>query len=271
MDVENYLGFVDLVMGFWLMEQMQKQVENVGIKIIYDIIIKVDFSVWFFWLEVDSGIVFMVDILVIVIGVQVCWFGLFLEQDYMGVGVFVCVMCDGFFYCNKEVVVVGGGNIVVEEVLYLVNLVFKVMLVYWCDSFWVEKILQDWLFQNLKIEVIWDYQVDEIVGGGVFKVVIGVCLKNIQFGEFQEIFVDGVFIVIGYVLFVELFKDQLMLKLNGYLEIVFDFIRMLIFGVFVVGDVIDDIYCQVVMVVGMGCMVVFEVEKFFVEQEVVGI
>ncbi|WP_395172589.1 thioredoxin-disulfide reductase [Roseibium alexandrii] len=269
-DVENYPGFADPVMGPWLMEQMQKQAENVGTEIIYDTIIKADLSVRPFRLEADSGTVFTADTLVIATGAQARWLGLSSEQDYMGAGVSACATCDGFFYRNREVVVVGGGNTAVEEALYLANLASKVTLVHRRDSLRAEKILQDRLFSHEKIEVIWDHQVDEILGGGEPKAVTGVRLKNTKSGELQEISTDGVFIAIGHAPSVELFKDQLTLKPNGYLETDPDSTKTSIPGVFAAGDVTDDVYRQAVTAAGMGCMAALEAEKYLAEQDSVG-
>ena len=269
-DVENYPGFADPVMGPWLMEQMQKQAENVGTEIIYDTIIKADLSVRPFRLEADSGTVFTADTLVIATGAQARWLGLSSEQDYMGAGVSACATCDGFFYRNREVVVVGGGNTAVEEALYLANLASKVTLVHRRDSLRAEKILQDRLFSHEKIEVIWDHQVDEILGGGEPKAVTGVRLKSTKTGELQEISTDGVFIAIGHAPSVELFKDQLTLKPNGYLETAPDSTKTSIPGVFAAGDVTDDISRQAVTAAGMGCMAALEAEKYLAEQDAVG-
>jgi thioredoxin reductase (NADPH) len=269
-DVENYPGFADPVMGPWLMEQMQKQAENVGTEIIYDTIIKADLSVRPFRLEADSGTVFTADTLVIATGAQARWLGLPSEQDYMGAGVSACATCDGFFYRNREVVVVGGGNTAVEEALYLANLASKVTLVHRRDSLRAEKILQDRLFSHEKIEVIWDHQVDEILGGGEPKAVTGVRFKSTKTGELQEISTDGVFIAIGHAPSVELFKDQLTLKPNGYLETDPDSTKTSIPGVFAAGDVTDDIYRQAVTAAGMGCMAALEAEKYLAEQDSVG-
>jgi len=266
-DVENYPGFADPVMGPWLMEQMQKQAENVGTKIVYDTITKADLSQRPFRLEADSGTVFTADTLVIATGAQARWLGLPSEEALMGAGVSACATCDGFFYRNKEVVVVGGGNTAVEEALYLANLASKVTLVHRRDSLRAEKILQDRLFQNPKIDVVWDSQVDEILGGGEPKAVTGVRLKNTRTGELSELSTDGVFVAIGHAPSVELFKDQLTLKPNGYLETAPDSTKTSIPGVFAAGDVTDDIYRQAVTAAGMGCMAALEAEKFLAEHE----
>ncbi|PVB59802.1 thioredoxin-disulfide reductase [Labrenzia sp. 011] len=266
-DVENYPGFADPIMGPWLMEQMQKQAENVGTRIVQDTIVNADLSQRPFRLEADSGTVFTADTLVIATGAQARWLGLPSEEAYMGAGVSACATCDGFFYRNKEVVVVGGGNTAVEEALYLANLASKVTLVHRRDSLRAEKILQDRLFQNPRIEVIWDHQIDEILGGGDPKAVTGVRLKHATTGAFREISTDGVFIAIGHAPSVELFKDQLTLKPNGYLQTEPDSTRTSIPGVFAAGDVTDDIYRQAVTAAGMGCMAALEAEKFLAEHE----
>ncbi|WP_346909359.1 thioredoxin-disulfide reductase [uncultured Roseibium sp.] len=267
-EVENYPGFADPIQGPWLMEQMQKQAENVGTKIVYDTILKVDLSKRPFRMEGDSGTTYTADALVIATGAQARWLGLPSEEDFMGAGVSACATCDGFFYRNKEVVVVGGGNTAVEEALYLANLASKVTLVHRRDSLRAERILQDRLLKHPKIEVIWDHAVDEILGGGIPKAVTGVRLKNTRTGETQEIPTDGVFIAIGHAPSVELFKGQLPLKANGYLETAPDSTKTAIPGVFAAGDVTDDIYRQAVTAAGMGCMAALEAERFLAEHEV---
>lgn len=267
-EVENYPGFADPIQGPWLMEQMQKQAENVGTKIVYDTILKVDLSKRPFRMEGDSGTTYTADALVIATGAQARWLGLPSEEDFMGAGVSACATCDGFFYRNKEVVVVGGGNTAVEEALYLANLASKVTLVHRRDSLRAERILQDRLLKHPKIEVIWDHAVDEILGGGIPKAVTGVRLKNTRTGETQEIPTDGVFIAIGHAPSVELFKGQLPLKPNGYLETAPDSTKTAIPGVFAAGDVTDDIYRQAVTAAGMGCMAALEAERFLAEHEV---
>jgi thioredoxin reductase (NADPH) len=266
-EVENYPGFADPIQGPWLMEQLQKQAENVGTKVIFDTITSVDLSVRPFRMEGDSGTTYTADALVIATGAQARWLGLPSEEDYMGAGVSACATCDGFFYRGKEVVVVGGGNTAVEEALYLANLASKVTLVHRRDSLRAEKILQDRLFKNPKIEIVWDHAVDEILGGGVPKAVTGVRLKNTKTGEAREISSDGVFIAIGHAPSVELFKDQLPLKPNGYLETAPDSTKTAIPGVFAAGDVTDDIYRQAVTAAGMGCMAALEAERFLAEHE----
>ncbi len=266
-EVENYPGFADPIQGPWLMEQMQKQAENVGTKIIYDTITKADLSVRPFRMEADSGTVYTADAVIIATGAQARWLGLPSEEDFMGAGVSACATCDGFFYRNKEVVVVGGGNTAVEEALYLANLASKVTLVHRRDSLRAERILQERLLKHPKIEVVWDHAVDEILGGGMPKGVTGVRLKNTKTGVTQEISTDGVFIAIGHAPSVDLFKDQLELKTGNYLVTAPDSTKTSIPGVFAAGDVTDDIYRQAVTAAGMGCMAALEAERFLAEHE----
>ncbi|SHM27729.1 thioredoxin-disulfide reductase [Roseibium suaedae] len=266
-EVENYPGFADPIQGPWLMEQMQKQAENVGTKIVYDTITKADLAARPFRFEADGGTVYTADAVVIATGAQARWLGISSEQDFMGAGVSACATCDGFFYRNREVVVVGGGNTAVEEALYLANLASKVTLVHRRDSLRAEKILQDRLFSNPKIEVIWDHAVDEILGGGMPKAVTGVRLKSMLSGETREVKTDGVFIAIGHAPAVDLFRDQLELKPNGYLMTAPDSTKTSIPGVFAAGDVTDDIYRQAVTAAGMGCMAALEAERYLAEHE----
>ncbi|MTI45575.1 thioredoxin reductase (NADPH) [Roseibium hamelinense] len=266
-DVENYPGFADPVMGPWLMEQMAKQAENVGTKLVHDTITKADLSKRPFVLESDGGTTYTADALVIATGAQARWLGLPSEEEFMGAGVSACATCDGFFYRNKEVVVIGGGNTAVEEALYLANLASKVTLVHRRDSLRAEKILQDRLFNHPKIEVVWDHTLDEILGGGIPKGVTGVRLKHAQTGETQELSADGVFVAIGHAPSVELFKDQVELKPNGYILTKPDSTQTSVPGVFAAGDVTDDIYRQAVTAAGMGCMAALEAEKFIAENE----
>lgn len=264
-DVENYPGFADPIMGPWLMEQMQKQAENVGTRMVYDTITKADLSARPLRFEADSGTVFTADAVVIATGAQARWLGLDSETEFMGAGVSACATCDGFFYRNKEVVVVGGGNTAVEEALYLANLASKVTLVHRRDELRSERILQERLFKNEKINVIWDHTLDEVLGGGIPKAVTGVRLKSTKTGETQELSTDGVFIAIGHAPSVDLFQGQLELKPGGYIETAPDSTKTSIPGVFAAGDVTDDIYRQAVTAAGMGCMAALEAEKYLAE------
>ncbi|ADZ69684.1 thioredoxin-disulfide reductase [Polymorphum gilvum] len=264
-EVENYPGFAEPIQGPWLMEQMQKQAEHVGTRILYDTITEVDLSRRPFRAVADSGTVFLAEALVIATGAQARWLGIPSEEAFMGAGVSACATCDGFFYRGREVVVVGGGNSAVEEALYLANLASKVTVVHRRDSFRSERILQERLFRNPKIEVIWDSVVDEILGGGMPKAVTGVRLKNVRTGETREFATDGVFIAIGHAPSVDLFRGQLALKPNGYILTEADSTRTSVPGVFAAGDVTDDVYRQAVTAAGMGCMAALEAEKFLAE------
>jgi thioredoxin reductase (NADPH) len=267
-EVENYPGFADPIQGPWLMEEMRKQAENVGTKIVYDTILEADLSVRPFRLTGDSGTVHTCDALIIATGAQAKWLGIPTEQDFMGAGVSACATCDGFFYRGKEVIVVGGGNTAVEEALYLANLASKVTVVHRRDSFRAEKILQERLARNDKIEVIWDSTVEEVLGGGMPKAVTGARLKNIHTGETRDVAADGFFVAIGHAPAVELFKDQLKMKPSGYIWTAPDSSMTSIPGVFAAGDVTDEIYRQAVTAAGMGCMAALESERFLAEHEI---
>ena len=267
-EVENYPGFADPIQGPWLMEEMRKQAENVGTTIVYDTILSADLSVRPFRLVGDSGTTYTCDALVIATGAQAKWLGIPTEQEFMGAGVSACATCDGFFYRGKEVIVVGGGNTAVEEALYLANLASKVTVVHRRDSFRAEKILQDRLARNDKIEVIWDSVVEEVLGGGVPKTVTGARIRNIHTGETRDISADGFFVAIGHAPAAELFKEQLKMKPSGYIWTAPDSTATSIPGVFAAGDVTDEIYRQAVTAAGMGCMAALECERFLAELEI---
>ncbi len=267
-EVENYPGFADVIQGPWLMEQMKAQAEHVGTEIIDDLVVEADFSKRPFALKLDNGDQFTADAVVIATGASAKWLGLECEQVFAGGGVSACATCDGFFYRDKEVVVVGGGNTAVEEALYLTNLASKVTLVHRRDSLRAEKILQERLFNNPKVEVVWDSVLEDIIGQTKpFAVVEGVRLKNIKTGEVSERKADGVFIAIGHKPATELFKAQLETKEGGYLVTEPDSTATSIPGVFAAGDVTDDKYRQAVTAAGMGCMAALEAERFLAEQE----
>ncbi|WP_186387266.1 thioredoxin-disulfide reductase [Stappia sp. TSB10P1A] len=267
-EVENYPGFADPIQGPWLMEEMRKQAENVGTTIVYDTILSADLSVRPFRLTGDSGITYTCDALVIATGAQAKWLGIATEQEFMGAGVSACATCDGFFYRGKEVVVVGGGNTAVEEALYLANLASKVTVVHRRDSFRAERILQERLARNDKIEVIWDSVVEEVLGGGMPKAVTGARIRNIHTGETRDIPADGFFVAIGHAPAAELFKDQVKMKPSGYIWTAPDSTATSIPGVFAAGDVTDEIYRQAVTAAGMGCMAALECERFLAEHEI---
>ncbi|MHA6287286.1 thioredoxin-disulfide reductase [Maricaulis sp. CAU 1757] len=266
-DVENYPGFADVIQGPWLMEQMREQAEKVGTEMVSDIIVKADLSKRPFVLTGDSGTTYTADSVIIATGAQAKWLGLPSEQKFQGFGVSACATCDGFFYRNKEVVVVGGGNTAVEEALFLTNFASKVTLVHRRDSLRAEKVMQDRLFNHPKIEVIWDHVVDEILGGTDPMGVTGVRLAHAKTGETQEIAAHGVFIAIGHAPATELFVDQLETKDGNYLVVEPGTPKTSIPGVFAAGDVTDDIYRQAVTAAGMGCMAALDAERFLAAQE----
>ncbi len=269
-DVENYPGFADVIQGPWLMEQMRAQAEHVGTEVIEDIVVKADLSQRPFRLTLDSGTELFAETVIISTGAQAKWLGIESEAKYQGFGVSACATCDGFFYRGKEVIVVGGGNTAVEEALFLTNFASKVTVVHRRDEFRAERILQDRLFANPKVEVIWNSAIDEILGetnsfGGVN--VTGARLKNVQTGETRELTADGVFIAIGHAPSSELFSGQLETKQGGYLVVKPGTAATAIEGVWAAGDVTDDIYRQAVTAAGMGCMAALEAVRFLAEED----
>jgi thioredoxin reductase (NADPH) len=266
-DVENYPGFADVIQGPWLMEQMQAQAQHVGTKIVTDTVTKVELASRPFRLTCDSGDIYLVDALIIATGAQARWLDLPSEQKFKGYGVSACATCDGFFYRNKEVVVIGGGNTAVEEALFLTNFASKVTVVHRRDSFRAEKILQDRLFKNPKIEVIWDSALEDVLGADNPLKVNRVKLKNVKTGAVSERTVDGVFIAIGHSPASELFVGQLQMKPSGYIVTAGHSTATSVPGVFAAGDVTDDIYRQAVTAAGLGCMAALEAEKFLAAHE----
>jgi len=266
-DVENYPGFADVIQGPWLMEQMEAQARAVGTDIISDTITEVDMSKRPFRATGDSGGVYMGDTLIICTGAQARWLGLDSEQRYMGFGVSACATCDGFFFRDKQVAVVGGGNTAVEEALFLTNFAAKVTVIHRRNEFRAAKILQDRMFAHPKIEIAWNSTVEEILGQEDPFGVTGVRLASTTGGETRDIAVDGAFIAIGHDPATALFKDQLPLDEGGYLTTAPDSTATDIPGVFAAGDVKDQIYRQAVTAAGMGCMAALEAEKFLAEHE----
>src|SRR4026207_2034897 len=252
-DVENYPGFADVIQGPWLMEQMQGQAEHVGTRIVTDHVNKVELSQRPFKLICDSGDVFLADALIIATGAQARWLDLPSEQKFKRYGVSACAPRAGFFYQNKEVVVIGGGNTAVEEALFLTNFASKVTVVHRRDTFRAEKILQDRLFKHPKIEVIWESVLEDIIGAENPLKVSGVKLKNIKTGAITERKVDGVFIAIGHQPASELFTGQVQRKPSGYIVTEGHSTATSVPGVFAAGDVTDDIYRQAVTAAGQGC------------------
>lgn len=261
-DVENYPGFPDVIQGPWLMEQMQKQAEHVGAQVVNDTIVKVDLTGRPFTLTGDSGDTFTADTLIISTGASARWLGLPSEKKFQGFGVSACATCDGFFFRNKEVCVIGGGNTAVEEALYLTNHATKVTLIHRRDSLRAEKILQQRLFDHPKIEVIWDSVVEEVIGQSQPPGVTSVRVRNLKTNETQDIKVDGMFVAIGHTPNTELFKDVLDMDNNGYLVTKADSTQTNIAGVFAAGDVQDHVYRQAVTAAGTGCMAALEADRF---------
>jgi len=266
-DVENYPGFADAIQGPWLMEQMEAQAAHVGTEIISDIITKADLNTRPFTMTGDSGQIYTADTVIIATGAQAKWLGLESEQKFQGFGVSACATCDGFFYRNKEVLVVGGGNTAVEEALFLTNFASKVTLVHRRDSLRSEKILQQRLLAHDKIEVLWNSEIDEVLGTDDPLGVTGARLRNTQTGETHEVDADGIFIAIGHAPSTELFTEQLQTKSGGYLITSPDSTATSIEGVYAAGDVTDDIYRQAVTAAGMGCMAALEAEKYLAALE----
>ncbi|MEX2035011.1 MAG: thioredoxin-disulfide reductase [Xanthobacteraceae bacterium] len=261
-DVENYPGFADVIQGPWLMEQMQKQAEHVGTKIVTDHVTDLDLSQRPFRLTCDSGDVYMADAVVLATGAQARWLDLPSEQKFKGYGVSACATCDGFFYKNKQVFVIGGGNTAVEEALFLTNFAAKVTVVHRRDSFRAEKILQDRLFKNPKVSVIWDSALEDVTGSEDPLKVRGVVLRNVKSGALQEMAADGVFIAIGHSPATELVAGKIKMKPNGYVWTAPYSTATSVPGLFAAGDVTDDIYRQAVTAAGLGCMATLEAERF---------
>ena len=261
-DVENYPGFADVIQGPWLMEQMQAQAAHVGTEIISDHITKVDLKKRPFTLIGDSGTRYTCDVLIICTGAQARWLELPTEQAFRGHGVSACATCDGFFYKGKDVVVVGGGNSAVEEALFLTNFAKRVTVVHRRDHFRAEKILQDRLFKNPKVEVVWNTTLDAVLGSEKPKSVTGVRLKDAKTGATSERKVDGVFIAIGHAPATELFIGQLETRPSGYLVTKPGSTATSIPGVFAAGDVTDEVFRQAVTAAGLGCMAALEAEKY---------
>ena len=266
-DVENYPGFAEPIQGPWLMEQMVEQARNVGTQIFSDLIVEVDFSSRPFRAIGDSGGIYTGDTVIVATGASARWLGLESEQKFSGFGVSACATCDGFFYRDKPVAVIGGGNTAVEEALFLTNFASKVTLIHRRDELRAEKIMQDRLFRNEKIEVVWDTVLDEVVGTQDPPGVTGARLKNLKTDEAQDLEADGIFIAIGHDPNTKVFQGKLDMDDEGYLVTAPDSTATNIPGVFAAGDVKDKIYRQAVTAAGMGCMAALEAEKFIAAHE----
>ena len=267
-DVENYPGFADPIQGPWLMEEMRQQAENVGTEIVYDIVTDVDFGATPLRAVTDGGAVYTADAVIITTGAQARWLGLESEQKFQGYGVSACATCDGFFFRGKEVIVVGGGNTAVEEALYLTNHASKVTLVHRRDTLRSEKILQDRLMENEKIEVVWNSAIEEILGDDEPLGVTGVKLRDTKTGEITERQVHGVFVAIGHDPATNVFKGKVEMDDEGYILTKVGTTHTNIPGVFAAGDVVDKHYRQAVTAAGMGCMAALDAEKYLGELSV---
>src|SRR5271163_2347559 len=266
-DVENYPGFAEVIQGPWLMDQMKAQAEHVGTEVLFDLITEIDLSQRPFTAIGDSGTVYRGDTVIVCTGASARWLGLPSEERLRGFGVSACATCDGFFYRDREVVVIGGGNTAVEEALYLTNHASKVTLVHRRDRLRAEKILQTRLFNNPKITVVWDSAIDEILGSDAPPSVTGVRLKNVKTGALSELAVDGVFVAIGHTPATELFRGKLDMDGEGYIRTAPDSTATNVPGVFAAGDVKDKIFRQAVTAAGMGCMGALEAERFLALEE----
>ena len=261
-DVENFPGFSKVTQGPWLMDEMKGQAEAVGTEMIQDHIAKVDLSKKPFSAVGDNGQLYTADCIIISTGAQARWLNLKSEQKFKGFGVSACATCDGFFFKGKEVAVVGGGNAAVEEAMFLTKFASKVHLIHRRDKLRAEKLLQEKLKDNKKIEIIWDSAVDEVLGTSEPKGVNAIKIKNLKDNSISQLKIDGLFIAIGHDPATSLFKDQIEMDKEGYLITKPDSTITNIPGVFAAGDVKDKIFRQAVTAAGMGCMAALEAEKF---------
>jgi thioredoxin reductase (NADPH) len=266
-DVENYPGFAEAVQGPWLMDQMAAQAAHVGTEIVHDLITEVDFTRRPFRCVGDSGDIYVADAVIIATGAQARWLGLPSEQRFQGFGVSACATCDGFFFRDKHVAVVGGGNTAVEEAIYLTHHAASVTLIHRRDSLRAERILQQRLLANPKVRVVWDSAVEEITGADKPLAVNGVRLRNLRTGAMTSLDVDGVFIAIGHTPTTAVFRNQIDCDADGYILTAPGTTRTSVPGVFAAGDVQDKIWRQAVTAAGTGCMAALEVEKWLAEHD----
>jgi thioredoxin reductase (NADPH) len=260
-EVENYPGFADVIQGPWLMDQMRAQAEHVGTEIVRDHILEADLKRRPFWLKGDSHTEYTADTLIVATGAKARWLGLPSEERFKGYGVSACATCDGFFFRGKKVIVVGGGNTAVEEALYLANIAERVLLVHRRAVLRAEKILQERLFANKKIKMMWNAELDAVTGIADPLSVTGANLKSTLTGEIEHVPADGIFIAIGHEPQSELFKGQLDMKPSGYILVKPHSTATSVAGVYAAGDVADDVYRQAVTAAGLGCMAALEAEK----------
>mgnify|MGYP001434636165 FL=1 len=264
-DVENYPGYEDVIQGPWLMEQMQKQAENVGARIEFDLMTNIDTENWPFNVITDSGKEIEAETIIIATGAQARWLGLESEEKYNGKGVSACATCDGFFFKNKNVAVIGGGNTAVEEALYLSNLCKKVTLVHRRNELRAEKILQSRLINKSNVEILWEKKVEEFLGDGLG--VNGLKLSSTKDSSSSEIEVDGVFVAIGHDPSTAVFKDKIKLDKDNYVITDKGGTNTSVPGIFAAGDCVDKIYRQAVTAAGMGCMAALDAEKWLAEKK----
>jgi len=266
-DVENYPGFADVVQGPWLMDQMRAQAAHVGTEFIDDVVVKAELKSAPFRLTLDSGEVILAETVIIATGAQARWLGIPSEKTFQGFGVSACATCDGFFYRNKPVAVIGGGNTAVEEALFLTTFASKVTLVHRRDELRAERILQERLFAHPKIEVIWDHAVDEVLGATDPMGVTGARLRNVHTGATREIAVDGLFVAIGHAPSSEVFRGQLKMSKSGYIKVKAGTVQTSVPGVYAAGDVTDEVYRQAVTAAGMGCMAALDAARLLAEKD----
>lgn len=265
-EVENYPGFADVIQGPWLMEQMQKQAEHVGAKIVLDAITDIDFKRRPFTAKGDSGAIYAADAIIVATGAQARWLGLPSEKKFQGKGVSACATCDGFFYKGKEVAIVGGGNVAVEEAIFLTNFCTKVTLIHRRDSLRAEKVMQERLFKNPKVGIVWDTVIEEVLGDDA-KGMTGLLLKNVKTGKESRLAAEGLFVAIGHDPATALFKGKINMDQNGYILTAPDSTATNVAGVFAAGDVKDHVYRQAVTAAGMGCMAALEADRFLASHE----
>jgi thioredoxin reductase (NADPH) len=261
-DVENYPGFAEVIQGPWLMEQMEKQAAHVGTRIVTDYVNKLELAQRPFRITCDSGDTYLAETVILATGAQARWLGIPSEEKFKGFGVSACATCDGFFYRNKDVFVIGGGNTAVEEALFLTNFASKVTLVHRRDSLRAERILQDRLFKHPKVEVIWDSEVDEIGGSENPSKVTHIRIRNVKTKAVTQYATDGVFIAIGHAPATELVAGQIAMKSSGYVQVASHSTATSVPGLFAAGDVADETYRQAVTAAGLGCMAALEAERF---------
>ena len=261
-EVENYPGFADPIQGPWLMEQMRAQAEHVGARIENEYIVAIELKKRPFVVRCDSGRAILADAIILATGAKAKWLGIPSEEAYKGFGVSACATCDGFFFRNKSVMVVGGGNSAVEEALYLANIASEVTVVHRRGSFRAEKIMSERLAARHNVKIRWDSVVEEILGKGPPPAVTGVRIRNVLTGALDDLPADGVFVAIGHAPATELVRGQLVLKANGYVQTAPNSTATSVEGVFAAGDVADDVFRQAVTAAGLGCMAALEAERW---------